>query len=548
MKRTLLILAALLWPLAALAQNVTVIGPVTPGDCAQFSSTTIIKDAGAACGGGGGSPASPTGSVQFNNSGSFGGVTGATSDGTNLFVTTQAPLDQSTKAASTAYVNSATRVKLTAPRTYFWRSDGNDSFCTGLTNAAYVSGSFPQNCALLTTAVALSFIATLDFNGNAVTLTNGNGATYTTGIVVNKPWIGGGNLTIDLGGGAINESTTKAFLLTANLSLTGTGLSVPGVSIQNGTLSSSAFSCIQNAGIGTLNIGTGITLGACAQYGFEALGSGAIIGLTGANYTVTGGGLGHVASRNGGSIYLVATTVNCSGTIAYSEGFAVSKDSGILLSGSGTFPGCGVVTGPHYLVTNNGLVDAADATGTYFPGNASGTTSDSGIYGSGGSGVGGTFNSTAPNNFGINVSGVRIIDFGQTTANRTTIGSSTFVGGFLLSTFATGGTGYATGAGGAVTQTSSRTTTTPAINKVTGQITLVSAAGSATPFSFSVANTTIAATDTVQVAQLSGTDRYRVDVTKITAGTSFDLTITDLTGTTVEQPVFNFTIMRGVNN
>lgn len=34
---------------AALAQSVTVIGPVTPGDCPVFNSTTVIKDSGISC-------------------------------------------------------------------------------------------------------------------------------------------------------------------------------------------------------------------------------------------------------------------------------------------------------------------------------------------------------------------------------------------------------------------------------------------------------------------------------------------------------------------
>ena len=60
----------------ALAQNVTVIGPITPGDCAQFSSTTVVKDAGSTCGGGGaGVPGGVNGSIQFNNSSAFGGFT-----------------------------------------------------------------------------------------------------------------------------------------------------------------------------------------------------------------------------------------------------------------------------------------------------------------------------------------------------------------------------------------------------------------------------------------------------------------------------------------
>lgn len=52
--RILSVVLALLLSAPAWAQPVTVIGPVTPGNCAQFSSTTVIKDAGAGCGGGGG--------------------------------------------------------------------------------------------------------------------------------------------------------------------------------------------------------------------------------------------------------------------------------------------------------------------------------------------------------------------------------------------------------------------------------------------------------------------------------------------------------------
>jgi hypothetical protein len=56
--------------------TVTVIGPITPGDCAVFNSTTVIKDFGSTgcTGGGGGSPGGSNGQVQFNNAGSFGGL------------------------------------------------------------------------------------------------------------------------------------------------------------------------------------------------------------------------------------------------------------------------------------------------------------------------------------------------------------------------------------------------------------------------------------------------------------------------------------------
>jgi hypothetical protein len=102
------------------------------------------------------------------------------------------------------------------------------------------------------------------------------------------------------------------------------------------------------------------------------------------------------------------------------------------------------------------------------------------------------------------------------------------------------------GAGGTVTQATSRTTGVT-LNKYNGQITLVSAAGSATPFSFTVTNDRVTANDVVIAVQKSGTDRYAVDVTRVAAG-SFELTITDLTGTTTEQPVFTFAVIRAVAN
>ncbi len=74
----LIILVWIVGVAGALAQTqVTVIGTVTPGDCAAFNSTTIIKDAGVVCGGGGGggSPGGPNLSIQYNNGGSFGGYT-----------------------------------------------------------------------------------------------------------------------------------------------------------------------------------------------------------------------------------------------------------------------------------------------------------------------------------------------------------------------------------------------------------------------------------------------------------------------------------------
>ena len=124
-------------------------------------------------------------------------------------------------------------------------------------------------------------------------------------------------------------------------------------------------------------------------------------------------------------------------------------------------------------------------------------------------------------------------------------GTSLAVTGAVTSS-GTAGVGYATGAGGAVTQTVGRTNPTPSINKPTGSITLVSAAGTTAYTSFTVNNNTVAATDSIILNQQSGTDKYELNVTKITAATSFEITFRTTGGTTVETPVFNFAVIKGV--
>jgi hypothetical protein len=106
--------------------------------------------------------------------------------------------------------------------------------------------------------------------------------------------------------------------------------------------------------------------------------------------------------------------------------------------------------------------------------------------------------------------------------------------------------GYGTGAGGTVTQGSSRTTGVT-VNAYSGAITLVSAAGSTSWQSFTVTNNRVAATDTVIVNQKSGTDLYRINVTAVSAG-SFRITFATTAGTTTEQPVFNFAVIKAVTS
>lgn len=133
----------------------------------------------------------------------------------------------------------------------------------------------------------------------------------------------------------------------------------------------------------------------------------------------------------------------------------------------------------------------------------------------------------------LDVTGAAVMDSTLTVAGNTHING-------------TGTLGYTTGSGGTITQGTSRTTGVT-IDKSNGSIELVSAAGSASWQTFTVSNTTVAATDVIIVSQKSGTDLYMIHVTNVAAG-SFDITFATTGGTTTEQPVFNFAVIKAVTS
>ena len=105
------------------------------------------------------------------------------------------------------------------------------------------------------------------------------------------------------------------------------------------------------------------------------------------------------------------------------------------------------------------------------------------------------------------------------------------------------GIGYSTGAGDNIIQQTNRTTGV-IINNVTGLITLFSAAGSATPTSFTVTNSSVVHTDVIILNQSTGTDLYELHVTDVVEG-SFQITFFTTGGTTTETPIINFVIIKG---
>lgn len=133
-----------------------------------------------------------------------------------------------------------------------------------------------------------------------------------------------------------------------------------------------------------------------------------------------------------------------------------------------------------------------------------------------------------------------------TTSTITSAGSVNT--GSLTSSSPTAGVGYSTGAGGAVTQLTNKSTGVT-LNKVCGQITMNNAPLAAgAEAAFTMTNSTIAATDVVVVSIGSGgsSASYGVDVTATGTG-SCEITISNLSaGSLSEAVVVNFAVIKAV--
>jgi len=129
-----------------------------------------------------------------------------------------------------------------------------------------------------------------------------------------------------------------------------------------------------------------------------------------------------------------------------------------------------------------------------------------------------------------------------TTNNSTAVTCDTS-GNFLLNK-ATGGLGYGAGAGGTVTQGTSRTTAVT-LNKPTGDITLFTALGSAVATSFVVNNNLVGLYDVPTIAVRGATNKYITQITNVVAGASFEVTFFTTGGVASDTPIFHFNLGKG---
>lgn len=117
----------------------------------------------------------------------------------------------------------------------------------------------------------------------------------------------------------------------------------------------------------------------------------------------------------------------------------------------------------------------------------------------------------------------------------------------VLLSAGTGGIGHTAGvgAGGSVTQLTSRTTAVT-LNTRCGRITMFSAAGSATWQRFTVNNSVVGLYDTIHLTvKVGGANMYMVFAQKPIVGGVFDVLFATTGGTAVDAPFVEFEVING---
>jgi hypothetical protein len=252
------------------------------------------------------------------------------------------------------------RELLKAARTYYVRTDGNDSN-SGLENTA--GGAF------LTIQKAVDVVYdTLDFGGFDVTIQIGDG-TYTAGALINGPQTGRGTFTIQ--GNAttpsnvvISTTNAHAFKLDRYAVLTLRDLEMRTTSF--GTCLQVLSSKVNHSNL---------VFGPAATFHIQvSFGSTVVAG----NYAIKGSAQTHIHVGTGATIWMNAITVTLTGTPNFSASFIYATLCGAAHAQSITFTGS--ATGSRYHIDSNSAVLTFGAGVNYLPGNAAGSLASGGEY------------------------------------------------------------------------------------------------------------------------------------------------------------------------
>jgi len=340
-----------------------------------------------------------------------------------------------------------------------------------------------------------------------------------------------------LANSSFNIGTTSITLgrASANLALTG----ISSVAFPGSTSGTATVQATATAGTPTLSLP--ITTGTLVGTGDTGTVSNTML----ASSSVT---FGSTAVSLGGSSTTLAGLTSIDGTTALTSAFATPNGTVALLGAATTvnFANTATTVSEYALATSLSIGNSATAaqtvnmftnsTGNSFYNFATGGTTSGNIK-TINIGTGGLASSTTNVTLGATTG----------TSSITVNGSLTASTSILLK--GTGGIGYATagGYGGSVTQTGSRAGAVTA-SYITGAITLFAAAPSVgTYVTFTVTNTTVAATDTIIINFKSSTNIY-IGFVSAVAASSFNITFTSVSGIATDTPVINFAVIKGSAN
>lgn len=272
--------------------------------------------------------------------------------------------DASAATGKKLKLSTITREALLANRTYFVRTDGNDTTCNGLTSAAAASA---PACAFLTINKAVDVTAALDLRTFAVTIQVVDG-TYTTPVVL-KSYVGVGPVTLQ---GNTSTPGNVVISTTSAAGITGTDAgtwAINGFKITTVT-GASSFAILAAGPTTHLNVSK-------MEYGsVQAIqvvsSSFATITLL-ADYTVSGAATGHLFAINGGVIVAAnALTATITGTPAFSTAFLQVLNFAEVSIGNITWSGA--ATGKKFDISNNSVAIGT----TTLPGSTAGTQATGG--------------------------------------------------------------------------------------------------------------------------------------------------------------------------
>jgi hypothetical protein len=266
--------------------------------------------------------------------------------------------NRNTGAVSFPNTPLAGRVVLTANRTYYVRTDGNDAN-TGLTDTSGGAFRTIQN--------AINVVSSIDLASFSVTIQVRNG-TFTENLTL-KSYVGAGPVTI------LGDATTPAnVVLAGGASPAVMATAVSGnYTFQGLKITGSSFSFLIQGGsvIAYRDIDFGGTNVHIGSYG------GSVVTKSG-NVTISAGAVFHWLAKNNGVLSVSNNTITLTGTPAFSGSFALAQNGGIIECDSITFSGS--ATGKRYDVIGNAVINTNGAGASYLPGNSAGTTGTGGQY------------------------------------------------------------------------------------------------------------------------------------------------------------------------